>query len=199
MDVSKLANRQPADSPVAEYGPAPESRRSQQLRIFLGEIRAGADVRSASVVADIRFFEAQEHAVAEARGEYADIVSIEPTWRITGPSPIFESATATVENGFEKDGDAGDAAEDDAVTPSTPRVFDFAIAQVRESVMQAIVTLASAPPPSDVADIWAEFVGHGIPAETISSAVTWLGYFNSLFPEAEARRQQSVAAMMEKL
>ncbi len=62
----------------------PNLRRNRAFLTFLGNLRAGADVRTAAVVAGIGVPAGTMYAAAERRGEYRDIVAIEPGWKIAG-------------------------------------------------------------------------------------------------------------------
>ena len=57
---------------------------SKRLRTFLGNLRAGNDVESAARASDMSEEEARIHAIAEARGDYSEIVPIEPILSIDG-------------------------------------------------------------------------------------------------------------------
>lgn len=196
MDVTNLSTRGASESP--EVAPDVPTRGSRQLRVLLGEIRAGHDLEGAAIVAEIPLEEAKAHAIAEARGEYHDIVAIEPNWRFDGDDLILRAPTEEEIKASAVPADLPEPAND--LAPSAPPpAFDFAIAQSREAVMQAISALAAAPSPSAMADVWAHFLGHGVPDDLVSRAAVWLRTFADLFPEAEARRQVRVAAMMEKL
>ncbi|MHA0333695.1 hypothetical protein [Sphingomonas aquatilis] len=195
MDVTNLSNRDVSEIP--EAAPAVPVRGSRQLRTLLGEIRAGHDIEGAAIVAEIPLEEAKAHAVAEARGEYADIVAIEPAWKLDGDDLILRAPTEEEIEASSVTVDLPEPANDTDPTP--PPAFDFAIAQSREAVMQAIAALAAAPSPDAMADVWAHFVGRGVPDDLVPRAAIWLRTFADLFPEAEARRQVRVAAMMEKL
>lgn len=200
MDVTKLSAREPSPTEGASQ-PAPAAaptKGSRQLRTFLGEIRAGHDVEGAAIVAEISLEEAKAHAVAEARGEYADIVAIEPLWKIEGDELTIRIPTE--EEVEERSAPSGvPASANDDIEAAPPPVFDFAVAQSREAVMTAIAALAAAPDPEAMAKVWSEFVGRGVPEDVVPRAAAWLRSFAALFPEAEARRQQRVAAMMEQL
>jgi hypothetical protein len=154
---------------------------SRQLRTFLGELRAGADADSAAVVAEISPGEAREHAKAEERGEYSDVAAIRPNWSIE----VVETPEP--------------AAEAPEPAAPEPPAFDFDAAKQRDAIMAAISTLAAAPAPADFAAAWSAHVGRGVPAEIVQRGRAWLAAFADLFPAAEERRQQAVAAMMEKL
>jgi hypothetical protein len=169
--------------------PLPPGRGSRQLRQFLGEIRAGTDVETSAIVADISLFEAREHAKAEANGEYADIVAIPPVAVISDGNLVIS---------------APGLAANDIVIPlvdpePAPQVVDFEMAHVRDTVMRAISTLADAPTPGEMAALWAAHLGRPTPATVIDRATAWLTHFNSLFPDADASRERNVATMMEKL
>lgn len=196
MDVTNLSNRTPSE--VAEAAPAAPPRGSRQLRTLLGELRAGHDLEGAAIVAEIPLEEARAHAVAEARGEYSDIVAIEPAWKFDGDNLILRAPTAEEIEASAVPVDLPEPANDVEPSPPPP-AFDFAIAQSREAVMQAIAALAAAPAPDAMADVWANFVGHPVPDDMVPRAAIWLRTFADLFPQAEARRQVRVAAMMEKL
>lgn len=190
MQVATI-NRERA--PAAETAAEPVVvKGSVQLRTFLGELRAGADVESAAVVAEIGLAEGREHALAEARGEYADIVAIEPNWRIEGDTLIL-----TLTPGIEDDEvvDPLEPANDDAPPPS----FDFASAQIRDAVVQAITALAKAPPAKDLAAMWAAYTGRGIPSAIVVRAREWLDDFTDLFPTAEAARQAAITSKLENI
>lgn len=182
----------PVDEVSAEIGhlaPLPPGRGSRQLRQLLGELRAGTDVETAAIVADISLAEAQDHATAEANGEYADIESIAPIMVISGNELVIS---------------APGLAANDMVIPlvdpdPAPPVVDFETAQIRDTVMRAISTLADAPAPVEMAALWAAHLGRATPATVIDRAATWLTHFNSLFPDADASRERTVATMMEKL
>lgn len=73
---------------------------SPALLTFLGELRAGADLRSSAVVSEMSMPDAERHASAEARGDYADVIAIEPDWSIIGGVLSFVRRT-TVERGDE--------------------------------------------------------------------------------------------------
>ncbi len=136
MDVTNIASRPAPSAPPVEDAPAAVVKGSVQLRRFLGEVRAGADVESAAVVSEIGLGEAREHALAEARGDYADVVSIEPNWKIEDGHLILtlSGAEAVAET------ETVEAANDDTPTPAAPPpAFDFAIAQSREAVNLANV------------------------------------------------------------
>lgn len=69
------------------------SARDIQLRVLLGEIRAGSDIESAAIVSEIPLAEAYRHLMAERRGEYGDVIQIQPLLVIQGddlvrPAPI---------------------------------------------------------------------------------------------------------------
>lgn len=83
--------------------------------------------------------------------------------------------------------------------PAALETFDFAGAQRRDTVMQAIQSLADAPPPAELAAMWALHVGRGVPGEIVPRAAAWLTAFADLFPEAESARQRALTAMLEKL
>ncbi|WP_017979873.1 hypothetical protein [Sphingomonas melonis] len=190
MEVSAInRERAPAPEPAVDQPPV---KGSVQLRTFLGELRAGADVNSAAVVAEISRAEAREHALAEARGEYADIVSIEPNWRIAGDNLIL-----TLTSGIDEDGEADppEPANDDAPPPS----FDFASAQIRDAVVQAITALAKAPPAEDLAAMWAAYTGRGVPTVLVVRARLWLDEFTDRFPAAEAARQAAITSKLENI
>ncbi|UAK25852.1 hypothetical protein [Sphingomonas nostoxanthinifaciens] len=55
-----------------------------RLAVFLGELRAGADLASATVVSGMTEQEGRDQAAAEARGEYADAGVVEPNWSAAG-------------------------------------------------------------------------------------------------------------------
>lgn len=171
--------------------PAPVEQ-SAPLRTFLGELRAGADVESAAVVAKIAPDQAREHALAEARGEYVGIVSIEPGWRVEGHSPVL-----TLTPGIEAE-DEPDAAEQ-VNEAAPPPSFDFAAAQIRDAAIQAIAALAKAPPPEDLATMWAAYTGRGVPIEIVVRAREWLDAFSDLFPAAEAARQAAITSKLESI
>ena len=57
---------------------------SKQLRLFLGELRAGADVASAGVVSEMEPESARQQAAAEKRSEYARIIAIQPRRELAG-------------------------------------------------------------------------------------------------------------------
>lgn len=190
MEVSAInRERAPTPAPVVDQPPV---RGSVQLRTFLGELRAGADVDSAAVVAEISRAEGREHALAEARGEYADIVSIEPNWRIEGDNLIL-----TLTPGVEDDAapETAEPANDDAPPPA----FDFAAAQIRDAAVQAIAALAKAPPAEELAAIWAGYTGRGIPTAIVVRARQWLDDFTDLFPAAEAARQAAITSKLENI
>lgn len=190
MEVSAInRERAPTPAPVVDQPPV---RGSVQLRTFLGELRAGADVDSAAVVAEISRAEGREHALAEARGEYADIVSIEPNWRIEGDNLIL-----TLTPGVEDDAapETAEPANDDAPPPA----FDFAAAQIRDAAVQAIAALAKAPPAEELAAIWAGYTGRGIPSAIVVRARQWLDDFADLFPAAEAARQAAITSKLENI
>lgn len=171
---------------------APEtvaSRGSTQLRTFLGELRQGANIESAAVVADISMGEARLHAEAEEAGEYADVVAIQPSWKWEGDqlticAPPFGTVEATIE-------EDGPVAANDDVAPVLP-VFDFAAAQVRSTAMEAIAALANGPAAEELAEMWAGYIGRGVPTEVVDRARAWLNGFADLFPAAEARRQAAI-------
>ena len=190
MDVASI-NRERPSAAVAE-----PAKGSVQLRTFLGELRAGADVRSAAVVAEIGLGEAQLYAVAEARGEYAGVVAIEPNWKIEGDnlvltlSPVGEAVDIAP---------APDAANDDTPAPPPAPSFDFAAAQIRDAAVQAIVALAKAPPAEGMAEMWAVYTGRGVPIELVLRARAWLDAFADLFPAAEAARQAAITSKLENI
>jgi len=195
MNVALINRERTPDAPAAPPAPI---KGSVQLRTFLGELRAGADVETAAVVAEISRGEAREHALAEARGEYHDIVSIEPNWKIEGDTLVL-----TLTAGLDEDEDAppvaaNDVGEEPAVGDEAV-TFDFDAAQRRDTVMQAIQAIADAPMPADFAAIWASHVGRGVPDEIVPRAAAWMAAFVNLFPEAEAARQRALATMLEKL
>lgn len=188
MEVSAInRERAPTPAPVADQPPV---RGSVQLRTFLGELRAGADVDSAAVVAEISRAEGREHALAEARGEYADITAIEPNWRIEGDSLIL-----SLTPGVEDEAESAEPANDDAPPPA----FDFAAAQIRDAAVQAIAALAKAPPAEELAAIWAGYTGRGIPTAIVVRARQWLDDFTDLFPAAEAARQAAITSKLENI
>lgn len=196
MDVSNLSAR--AAPPEAQPVPPP-SRGSRQLRTFLGEIRAGHDLEGAAIVSEIPIEEARAHAYAEAQGEYADIVAIEPLWKIEGDELTIRVPSPEEAEAMCAPFDPPVAANDVEPVAPPPPAFDLAVAQSREAVMQAIATLVAAPPPDVMASVWSGFLGQGVPDDQVARASVWLRTFATLFPEAEALRQQRVAAMMEKL
>lgn len=186
MDVASI-NRERATAPVQGQAPI---RGSAQLRTFLGELRAGADVESAAVVAEIGLAEAREHALADVRGEYADVVAIEPRWRIEGDNLIL-----TLTPNAEHDARPALLANDDASPPS----FDFAAAQIRDAAVQAIIALAKAPPAEELAVMWAAYTGRGVPTVLVVRARQWLDHFTDLFPAAEAARQAAITSKLENI
>ncbi|MFX4086140.1 hypothetical protein ACKU27_13665 [Sphingobium yanoikuyae] len=174
---------------IGRLAPLPPGRGSRQLREFLGELRAGTDVETAAIVADISIAEAQDHATAEANGEYADIEAIPPLAVISGGNLVIS---------------APGLAANDIVIPlvdpePAPPVVDFETAQVRDTVMRAISTLADAPAPVEMAALWAAHLGRPTPSAVVDRAAAWLTHFNTLFPDADASRERTVAIMMEKL
>lgn len=184
---------QPTDELSDDVGQLPPTlspgRGSRQLRQFLGEIRAGTDVETAALVSEISLPEAHDHAQAESNGEYADIDAIPPAIVIVGNELVISAPLL---------------AANDIVIPLVdpepePPVIDFETAQIRAAVMRAIATLADAPPPGEMAALWAAHLGRATPAVIVERAAAWLAQFNSLFPDADASRQQAVAIMMEKL
>lgn len=193
MNVA-LINRERAP----ETPPVPV-RGSVQLRTFLGELRAGADVESAAVVAEISLGEAREHALAEARGEYSDIVAIEPNWKIEGDTLVLTLTSGLNEDGEDELPEAANDADPEPEADERTATFDFDAAQRRDIVMQAIQALADAPTPAEFAEIWSRHVGRGVPDEIVDRAAAWMAAFATLFPEAEAARQRTLAAMLEKL
>ncbi|MCP4028583.1 MAG: ParB N-terminal domain-containing protein [Sphingomonas sp.] len=190
MEVAAI-NRERA--PMPEPAPVPPPvKGSLQLRTLLGELRAGADVETAAVVAEIGRAEAREHALAEARGEYADIVAIEPNWRIDGDHLIL-TLTSGIDD--EDQPEPVEPANDDA----PPSSFDFAAAQIRDAAVQAISALAKAPPAEDLAAMWAAYTGRGVPMEIVVRARAWLNAFADLFPAAEAARQAAITSKLENI
>lgn len=197
MDVTAI-NRERTPVPV----PVPAVvKGSVQLRTFLGELRAGADIKSAAVVAEIGLAEAREHALAETRGEYHDIVAIAPNWKIEGDTLIL-TLTSGLDDvvmselplaANDTDGEPEEEPEEDVPT------FDFEAAQRRDTVMQAIATIAAAPSPEEMVAMWRAHVGRGVPEEIVPRAAAWLAAFATLFPEAEAARQRALTVMLEKL
>ena len=210
MDVTAInRERAPAPEPVPEPEPEPASepapapvptRGSVQLRTLLGQLRAGADVRTAAVVAEIAVGEARAHALAEARGEYADIVAIEPKWKIDDDHLILALSPGgeEVSLAFEPEPEARpEAAADNDDAP--PPAFDFEGAQIRDAAVQAILALAKAPTPEAMAELWAAYTGRGVPIELVVRARAWLDEFADLFPAAEAARQAAITLKMETM
>lgn len=186
MDVAAInRERAPAEAAAPVKG-------SVQLRTLLGELRAGADVASAAVVAEIDINEARLHAVAESRGEYADIVPIEPNWRIEGDRLTFTLSSA------DENADDPEPVEPASEAPPPPS-FDFSAAQIRDAAVQAIAALAKAPPADDMAALWAAYTGRGVPIEIVMRARAWLDAFADLFPAAEAARQAAITSKLENL
>lgn len=181
----------PAPAPVPVKG-------SVQLRTLLGELRAGADIQTAAVVAEIGVAEAREHALAEVRGEYADIVAIEPNWKIESGT-LALTLTSGLDEGEASPPPAANDVDPEPVVEDEPIAFDFDAAQRRDVVMQAIQAIADAPAPADFAAIWSQHVGRGVPDEIVPRAAAWMAAFATLFPEAEAARQRALATMLEKL
>ncbi len=193
MNVAAI-NRERLPTPIP--GPA-ATKGSVQLRTLLGELRAGADIESAAIVAEVGIAEAREHALAETRGEYHDIVAIQPAWTMSDEHLIL-----TLSPGVEDDVELvpPTAANDVAPKPAAElAAFDFEIAQRRDMVMQAIATIAAAPTPEEMGAIWRAHVGRGVPTEIVPRAAAWLAAFANLFPQAEDARQRALADMLEKL
>lgn len=196
MDVGGI-NRERAPAPASPAAPFP-IKGSVQLRTLLGELRAGADVKTAAVVAEIGIAEAREHALAEARGEYGDIVAIEPNWKIEGDTLVLTLTSGLDESALPQ---LPAAANDTDEEPEEEEVatFDFEAAQRRDTVMQAIATIAAAPSAEEMVAMWRAHVGRGVPDEIVPRAAAWLAAFATLFPEAESARQRALTAMLEKL
>ena len=189
MNVGGI-NRGRAPAPVAAV-----VNGSVQLRTFLGELRAGADIISAGLVAEISAGEACEHALAEARGDYRDIVAIEPSWKIEGGALVLTPPSGPDEDVTSEP----PPAENDSDPEEEVATFDFEAAQRRDTVMQAIATIAAAPAPEEMVAMWRAHVGRGVPAEIVPRAAAWLAAFANLFPHAEEARQRALADMLEKL
>lgn len=196
MDVGGI-NRERAAAPTPPPAPAPING-SVQLRTLLGELRTGADVQTAAVVAEIGIAEAREHALAEKRGEYSDLTAIEPNWKIESDTLIL-TLTSELDEGEASPSPAANDVDPEPAVEDEPIAFDFDAAQRRDVIMQAIRALADAPTPADFAAIWSQHVGRGVPDEIVPRAAAWMAAFATLFPEAEAARQRALATMLEKL
>lgn len=63
-----------------------------RLRILLGELRQGADIESAAVVADIPLPAARMYLEEQEAGNYTDIVATTPAWTIEGDATTIALA-----------------------------------------------------------------------------------------------------------